>query len=668
MLLEHDKHLQDALNRDLDIKDIPAPPTPPADDTAFRIVLRNVQLAEEDMNRKGLPAKWADNETLYNFVVPQRTWPGTKTPRASIGVPLVLEHINAVNPQILDVIWEEDPPFAFDPMPGTSMQEARAMEALLRWALGVSDCEAEMENLSHSALLHGTGLSKCFWEFKSGYWCPKFEYVERKHMLVDASLRRPDIRKGRWKAHREYMTIDQLSKLRGKDGYMIPPDEELRALAIDPKEAALSAPNEQPGIALPEFDSTQRHEQTSANPLHHKLEVLEYVDDYYIWAVLQQKRLIRKVARKGKVEYLSAYFIRVDGQFEGIGIAGLNGNEQRLQQGLLGLLLDNLSLIMHGIWKRKNTSTVFPQQIKIEPGKVIDVNEMADFEAVRQEGIKPEAFQAIDASDSRAQRRSGANDVGVQGSFPESSGGIGRTAAGMNALTQAIGVRFRRYVKILERQVLIPYLEWLQETFASYLKPEQIELLLGKELLEELGTTPEKLLKARLKFKILGPTKMKRRAAMLQSMPTLISFYQQESTQAALKAQFQKLDFNEINYMWTDATGYPVKNNLVIDMDEQEQMQVASENELVQNLIMKRAEIQMQTDSKIQVADAEHAGRMVRDIGSKMFDAQQTDNDRQRVFQEAAGALAATRQINQASAQVPPPIQGATAGSVPIAD
>jgi hypothetical protein len=633
-------------------EDIPKAPQSPEDTIILGIVLQNVRECEAQYRRQNLANKWNDSKALYDFYVREQTWTGTRLKRSSLGVPLVLEHVDSIAAQVMDVMWEEDPPFYPVPYHGTPPNQARAAVELQRWMLEKSEAEAEIDEGVSWTLLQGTGVWKAYWIVKDGYKCPKLEYVEREHIFVDPSLRRHDIRKAKWVAHRMFMSIEAIDKLRNLPGYKnIPPLEELRKLATHPQETPAPPSIERDAeFNLPEFDVVDRSDQTSAHPMHHKLEVLEYMDHTHVWTVFQQKTVIRAAdnRKRDKVEYFSAFAVRNKGQFDGKGFGELIGGEQTIQQVLTNSMLDNLALMMHGMFKYKRGSTLFPQQIKVQPGLVIPVDDVNDFDAVNLPGIKSEVFQAINDSEQRAMRRTGANEVTVQGSFPESSGGIGRTAAGMNALAQAAGLRIRKFVKILERQVFIPFLEFCQRTAPRHLTPEFVEFLLGSELAGAYteGLTGQDVLGAKMKFKFLAATKMKRRSAMIGSVPILLEFFQQPAVQDAIKGQMSNLNFNELIWMMFDATGWPNKSTLITPMSQEEQMKVMSENTLIQEMLMAKMNLKMKSDADIKVVDAKNAGIAFRDILKAMLEDRQTADGMRQSLMEMMGQMAGNKQVD----------------------
>lgn len=643
-------------------KDIPNPPQPPDDVRVAAIITQDITNAESIQWRKRLPTMWADNNNLYNFVLPTRVWPGTKIQRSTLGVPLVLEHINTINSQVMDVMFEEDPPFFPMPYSGTLMNESRAAAEIINWQLKQTDAENEIEVGSHNTLLHGTNIWKAYWKKVNGKWQARLESIEREHVFIDPSLRVPDVRKAKWVAHRMYYTLEYIDKLRDDDSFKnIPSIDVLKSWATDPKETPPASRVEADLLyTFPEFQSEERQKPGSVDPMLHPFEVIEYVNKRFVHTILNRKIVIRSVdnSKKDKVRFFNAFFIRIKGQFDSHGIGALIGNEQRLQQGLVNGIIDNLNLSMHGIFKQKRGSTLFPQMTKLYPGAVIPVDEINDFDAIQLPGLKADVFNEINNSDSRAQRRTGANQVTVQGSLPQTSGGIGRTAAGMNAMAQASGGLIRRYVRILEKQVFVPFLEFLNETNDQYLSPDIVKNLLSTELqsayyktdtqgnpLTDANGQPktvnvDQVLAEKLDFRMFASTKMKRRSIMLQAVPELFQFFMQPAIQDALKGQFKKLDIMELIRMMMDASGWPSIGSLVQDMDKTEAMKVASENPLVQELLKTKAMIQLQTQGDVQTVDAKSAGRAFNTFLKAGLDQHLWNAQQATAIQQALGQMA----------------------------
>lgn len=659
-----------ALAEQINQGDIPNPPEVAEDQKILAIVMQDVRRAEQLQGQRA--TLYDSNLRLYLSYVPKERWAGTNLSRAALSVPLVLEHSNAVNAQVMDIMFEDDPPFEIAETPGTTEMVRRATSAILAYQLDATDAEMEFDGISLSGLIHGTTIAKAYWEPDSdGRLRGRLEHIERQDMIVDPACRWPDIRVATWKAHRLYKTVAEVDALRNVPGYYnIPSTEELKSFGIEPREVAPSAPTDNQVINLhPEWDVQQpRSKPTSLDPRQHPLQLLEYRNKDYVYTVLSEKRIIRKQYDPKQLlcRYFSAFFIRVERQFDGVGHAWLIGDEQRLQQGLINGSLDQFNLSLFGFYFAQKGTNVFPQQVPIAPGRMIpvDVGPDKDIRNALMPGQIPsfdnKVFTLVSDSDQRAARRTGANEVSVQGSFPQSGAGIGRTAQGMGLLARASSTRMRKYVRTLENQIFIPFLEYLVETNKHYFDAKLAQSILGDELgvaFSMLDTKAVLQWGSKCKFRMLGSIKMKRRDAALQSVPYVMEFLQNEFIQQSLKDQRLKTDVNEALWMVTDMTGYPMKGNLVVEMSKAEKKALDQENTMAQQLAMQRAQTQIQTDAKIQQSDAENAGRAFRDMLKASTEAQQQQQGEQDQAQYDAGAAAANSEIDRMMAGMNVPRQ-----------
>lgn len=630
-------------------------------DKEIAIVIQDVAICEQHYRVKGYYSRWNDDDRLYKFLVPQQYWEGTQIPRSSIGVPVVLEHVNALSAQINDIMFEEDPPFHPLPHSGTRQDEQRAIEEVIEWANDKTHIEREMTGTTDSGLLHGTGLQKFYVEFKGGYFCPRAEYVEREFVFVSPKTRWPDVRQAPYVCHQMYRTVDELDKMRDTADLTIPSLEVMMMWAIPDQETPTQTNKEHViGVGgtpyAAELGPRPRYKQDSIDPKQWKVEVLEYATPTEVITVLNRKKLAGKRSNVingkewGSVRWGSCYFIRQDGEFDGMGVGQLNGQEQTLQQGVKNLQVDNLALSINKMIVRAPGTNVFSQPIKISPGRIIDADP-DKIKILEVGGIDPSSFQFLQDSDAAATRRSGANEVAVQGAFPESSGGIGRTAQGMALLAQGATARLRRYVKTVEEQVFIHWLEWLVECFIPYYMDQGLlKVILGPKS-KNVDLKSMKQFSSKMKFKFLAATKMKRRAAMLAAVPTIIQHYQNEFVLDSIKSQFKKVDHSQIDRMLWDAAGWPNEYQVITDMSKDEKEQVMSENQLVQQLTVMRATEQIKGAEKLKQIEADSSGKIIKEV---IKDALRDGNVREEQKYQASfdqGAQAANMFLDQ---YVPP--------------
>lgn len=647
--------------------EIPWPPQTPEDNIALAQVVQDYQLAERHLMEQGFPSTWDSYDRLYKFIVPQQWWEGSKVPRASLGMPVVLEHINALMPKVMKAIWGDDPVFEAFPY-DSDADAARVNTRILEWELNAASVKSEMKKGVHECLHLGTGIFKYGWESRTetanGYSHkngkaykntgskkkekPTFEHIPRRHIFVDPSLYEPDIRKAKYVIHKLRMTPRQLDRLRGSAGYNIPDRDVLEKLGLPPEETLQQANMEVRYLDYGlEPVPQERHKPASINPLDYPLEVLEYWTDDVVYTVLQRKIVIRNERNPwGKLPFCSIYFKMIPNSFDGMGVTGLVGNEQRLQQGLINGLLDELSLQINGILARKRSSTFLPNQVRVSPGKVLEMEDPTkDVKFLERQGVNPAIFEVLGQSDNRAQRRTGANEVTVQGAIPDGSGGIGRTGTGMSALIEASSTLIEDFIDIIAEQVMVPTLEAFHYMNPEKMPPEYVEMLLSDELYEKWSEDkdPMMAITCKLDFSIKAGTKLAARRAMLQTLPMMLQFFQNPAVAEQLESAFLTLNFNELINMLYDATGWPNKPTLVQRMDEEQIAKLQSENPLVKSLMEMQQQKQIETDSKLQQINAQGMVRAGNTVLKSLMKQAEDKEARDDNFNEEMGRAAATQ-------------------------
>jgi hypothetical protein len=627
----------------------------PEDLTALRLVVGDMKKAEAWANM----FMWRFNryDDLYLFRVPMAFWEGTTVPRAHLGVPLVYEHIESLLPQVINTLFLQLPPFMSRPRPGTSMQVARANDGVLGWELEQTFFREQIRLLAKSALLYGTGIGKWGWltETKSKVRVrrvkeppsiadpitgrlqqvetpdtddlevvvedevinrPTFEALDLRHVFVDPGLRLPDVRKAKYVIHQAYMTIRQLDALRDVEGYDIPDQRRLVSFFFPPKEEAIhSLASQTTGGSLAsftkEFEPAKVEEDTSVNPLEHPLEVLEYWSKDRIVTVLQRKLVLRSERNEFNViPFVSTVYSDVPNQFYGIGVTQLIGPEQRLQQGVINARLDDLSLMLNGMFIRVRGANTPTQQIRVRPGGVIDSDSKDGVTPIDRKPAVPESFAEIDASDKRAQRRTGANELVVQGTIPSSGSTFGRTATGINALSAGAGTRIQYFIENLADQVYVPVLRAFTEMNRTRLMPSQIQRVLSEELAIQYEGDALDILNGRFEFEILAAGKLQARSSMAQSLPLLFQFITNEPVIAALAEQGRKVNFAELVNMVFDVSGWPNKTDVIVAMTPQEQQRRLMNNPAV----AAQALAAQKSEQKSREAEQKLEGQAGRDI------------------------------------------------------
>lgn len=654
-----------------------------ADATAIKLVVQDAMKAEGDARNRMLLTRWKAAEDLYMARLPQVVWEGTNVPRASLGMPVVFDCIDALHPQTMNALFSVDPPFECTHLESTSEKQARAVKVVVASQLKDCDAESEMNEIAFDAFLYGNSVGKWSDEVlktsrfkvrkKVNYkpdtnayqeepdettveptpkemWKPKVEHIELRHILVDPSLRYPDIRRAKWVIHRIYKTVEELDRLRDHPSYTIPDEDVLNKLAFPPIEQTPSSPMENTALDINlEFRMPRRNEAGSVDPLKKPLELLEYWTPDWVYVILNRTTVIRNERNPwGKLPFVSAYWKRQRGTFWALGVADLVGNEQKLQQGVINTFLDGLSLQLLPMMVRERGKNVFPQHLRMRPGGVIDVDggsQGTPIAPLAMKPIDPNIFSVLGESEARAQKHTAANDMVMQGSIPQGRNSITSTATGMQAVSAAVGVRMQDFVKAFEKQVFVPVLDAFYYMDIYNLKPSDIKRILDQEMGDEwneLISDPLEVLNATVKFGVLASSRLAARQAMLATLPQLSEFLMQQPIQDALQSQSKKLDFSTLEDMWFEMTGYErYKRDLIVDMTEEDKAQLASENQMALQQ-QQQAIMEKQHQMKMEEIQAEHIGRAGRDVIKSTLKQGEDKQASQDKVAEMAGMAAAT--------------------------
>jgi len=629
------------------------------DETALKIVAQDKALAVAWTQTKGWVLEWERQARLYLFKVPVRFWDGTNVPRSALGMPLVYEHVESVLPQLMSAIFGDDPPFMTRPRPSTSMDTARANSALLQWELKQAKVKQEVRLGLKYMAIHGTGIWKWGWTSynrertiytrKAPYKflplpggggvrlsqkgtndivpqkindeinIPTFEHRNLRHILVDPSLRTSDIRQGKYVIDLQYPTILDLDKLRDFEGYNIPPRSELIQLLFQAEEVPPQNPLEVRSLLFQEFQSMPRQQKSTMDKTQQPLELTEYWSKDRVFTVLQGKLVIRNEKNPfGVIPFLSSTMADVLDAFYGLGIANTIGNEQRMQQGVMNGYLDDFSLNLNGMFTRIRGSNVQTQQLRMRPGGIIDQDQKDGIGVLARQPLMTGDVQSVlSASDSRSARRTAASETSVQGAMPSGNSSVTRTATGVNSLSSGTGTRLQAIVEQFSTQVFEPMLENFHKMNALYLRPDQINRILTKELGIAYQGDTLNLINGQYDFDMLAGSRLQAKNAMKQSLPLLYQFLLTEPVLDSLKANGKKVNVAELVKMTFDVSGWPNMNDIIVDMtpEDQQQAQANSPAAIQQAQLGHTAQLEsIKTQGKAQLLTQDNEDRTGREV------------------------------------------------------
>jgi arsenate reductase-like glutaredoxin family protein len=608
-----------------------------ADEVALGLVLKDTARAESFVTAKGLQAEWNRMDNVLRAVVKSENWHGTTIPRAHLSMPLAMEVIEALQPQIHMAFFSDVQPFLMMPKGKTKPAAARAIAKVVNWAQIEAGFKEEVRKMIKSDLHLGQCVGKWGWEtstkirkeyrrdgkdvkayeLESKISRPTFEYVDLKNVLVDPGTRSQDIRSAGYVIYQKFVDANELDALRESGYDKIPSRAQLKEILAnlgEPTQDSLSAVKTE---TWRENSAEKQDLATSSDPLAQPLELLEYWTPDRVITVLQRKIVIRNEANEfGELPFVSCAFIDVRNAFYGFGVTKLVEGDQVLQAGVINGYIDQLNLYMQPPMKRAaNTTGPINQTELTAPGKVLNNG----LEPVQLQPPSIEALNTVAFADTRAHRRVGAN------SGSEMPTQALRTAEGVQAFTSGVQNRLQYFVEQFADLVFIPSLKKMVELCKDRLTPEQIDAILTEEEGKAYqdwadGGDITEVYNASCSVEPLTSTKLAARRAMVQMIIPTMQLLAAEPTQNSLTQQGLKSDFAEFMRLVYDLAGMDASTFIVPMTPEDQQRAMAMNPAILKAQADKEMQVQKQQNA-LELVDAQgmaKAGVKVIDHTLKM--------------------------------------------------
>jgi hypothetical protein len=622
------------------------PPTPEelaftaeklADERALGLVLRDASLSESFITAKGLQEEWDRMDNLYRAKVPVKNWPNSNVPKAHLSMPLAMEVIEALLPQIHMAFFSDRQPFILRAKGKTKPEAARANAKILTWAVIESGFKEEIRKMLKSTLQYGQCLGKWGWrrekrsrkqyrrandgsieaavlESNEPWAYPTFEFVDMRNALVDAGARSHDVRTAaKHVIFQQFIDANELDELRKDPTYKnIPSREELKEILGNLGEPTADSLSGVKNETWRENKAERPQVPTSSDPLSQNLELLEWQSAGRIITVLQRKIVIRNDENEfGEKTFLSCAFIDVLNAFHGFGVTKLVEGDQRLQTGVINKWLDQYSLAIDQPLKRgKDSRGPNTQTELMAPGKILS------------EGVEPinvpvpstDALNIVALADTRAHRRVGAN------SGPDMPNQALRTAEGVQAFTSGVQTRLQYFVEQFTDLVFIPALCKFLELCKDNLSPDQINSILTEEEGKAYEGDVLDIYNAQCSIEVLTSTKLAAIRAMSQLMPMFMQMFGAEPVQASLTQQGKKVDYVEFVKQSMDLAGWDA-SNFIVEMTPEDQQRAMMMNPAVQKAQADQQLLAQKHENALELTDAQgmaKAGVKVIDHTLKM--------------------------------------------------
>lgn len=604
-------------------------------DAALDLVIADTTRSEKFLEGRLWMSEWRIAKALYEAPVKQEYWKDTLVPRAANSFPLVSQHIRAILDQTMPALFPEVLPVGVEPNESTPRQVTRGWESFLKYQVKDTHLKENLRLVAKDALVFGTGLGKWGWEtfqrkrtvyrrkqqptelpsilpnvppqmvdtdesdeieaidFVETVSRPFFKRIEINHLLVDTSLRSPNIRDAKYVVYRNYLTIRDLNKLRDFEGYTIPSEEVLRALVEPPAEQATMSHMEAEATAFPAqgHRPSPRYDDSTKDPMEHPLEVLERWTADSVIVVLQRKLVIRNEKNPfGVIPFVSCFWDDMPGTFYAFGIPRRIGGAQTHIQGLRNTRLDDVHLNLMKMWKVKKGTNIAAQPIRACPGAIFKVDDMNSFEPIEQSPILAEAYKEEEVMLSDAEKTSGANEMLIQGAMP--TGGrssMTRTATGAGAVAGASNSRIQSFADVVADQCLLPVMYAFVAMDKEFANPALIRKVIGNTLWKAMAQAYDgddlmlDMYNANVEFHLLAGSKIAAKQKMVSSLPLLAQMYSSPAFQGGLASAGYKINYLELGYRFEQATDWKSPEDMFIPQTAQDKQAAMQGNKVVLN-------------------------------------------------------------------------------------
>jgi hypothetical protein len=586
---------------------------------AIKLVLNNAELADNFININQWASGWTMSDLLYQSPISSNDVAGG-TDVANSAVPkfMVSNHISSIVPKIMGGIFYEDPCFLLRPSPGTSQDVIDAKTALFTFQLKAMRFEEEVERGLEQMALLGTAIWKWGYteyqktEKKYKRYAPKvnapegltvapidtpdsddfeiefykktvshpwIKFCDIRTVLVDPGCRVGDIRAAKWVVYRDYATYQDLDRLRGVEGYVIPEADVLRAMfakatSPGPDNISMTIPEGMMGYLQ---HAKPRSYKSTADPNRAPLELLEYWDNEKVIVVLiynGHNILIRNEANPfGKIPFYSANWRNIPDNFYGQGLGLLIGSEQIVEQGVTNLALDLLAYCLQPVALRKKGFNAPTQNTRWEQGGIIDVEEDVEkaFKFLQMPTPPQEAFAFIQQSQSAGAATSGANEQVVQGAGHAGISTTGmRSGTGAAAVVAANASRLDGPTGRFIRQVFEPWMFQMDDLDNDLLPTSVIKDILGEKIGNDFKVDHIALRNAKVEYEVLAGANLGAKKEMAQALPIMIQLLNNPTFVANANDAGYQFDAVAIFQAFVDAAGWKFSQKFLREMTPEE--------------------------------------------------------------------------------------------------
>lgn len=543
----------------------------PDDEVAITIVRNTFQEFESDRFRN-YDSKWLEIDSLYEGVVPVRTWtgsPGVK--RSAIPDNIAFDHVEGAVPRIESALFDNPEWFSVEAMEETSPQDARDMQVAMDNYLTLpydntfTNAMTELRLGIRSCVKYGTGMGLLEWENSR----PKVTNLDIRDVFVDPGTNSPHVDRGRAIMIRSEITIDELARLREQDDprLNIPADDMLRFMLSNRPGSTADNTKQQSAMAQGVQYVPGQTDQIPL-PESNKIELIQYYDMERIIFTLNRVWIMFK----GKNHYgffpIVAFPCRIsDNKLYGKGYPEAIRYQQRTAEALRNNHIDMLHL-------NSEPAVTGPPNMKskdmvIYPGRTSTTDRPGDVVVHEPPGPLQNTSGEVAELHAEADRRNGLSGLSQGNARP---GNINRTKAGVTLQAEGTDVRLKHVAANIEEFGIVPMLYKIRRMVQVHTMPDQV---LIPAYPVPNGQPPYRAIRADVfhkpaRFKMTAASKMLTRERLGSLIQPVMQALINGPVLSGLSQAGMIVDFEQFAHMVQDAAGLSKRYSLVRPMNEEE--------------------------------------------------------------------------------------------------
>jgi hypothetical protein len=389
--------------------------------------------------------------------------------------------------------------------------------------------------------------------------------------------------------------VKELIEYRGVRGMSIPDDNELYTLSTQsPYSSTDQTKSQQEAIQGRSYfpNSTD----IPANPSDRLIECLIFYSKERIIWVLNRKVVVYNERNPYKfIPFCFAPCYIYPGRWYAMGIPDVQEHNQRYIEALLNARLDRIHLSLEPPRLMKRSALNTPGNNRWHPGKIVTVDDKADYDLVQPQDVIPNIFSEIEFIQNAAERRTGINGFGM--GVPR-GGNVNRTATGVNAQVSGGSMRLLDIVENIENYMLIPMLYKIYHMISVH--TGMYDFLDARTADGQMYRVPAQVFNSRVNFVIRASSKMVTREKLLQIFPFITQYLLNGPFLEQLANANQTVDSNELLRFLQDAAGTSEKYTLIRPLSPEELQQRQQQQQLAQQAQQQENNANLQARMQIQ--------------------------------------------------------------------